>query len=158
MSTDPTPPTLMIDHWLQALGKATGLAHLALNEKGVCAFKFDDSVDIVIEVPPEGDTLYLYAAIMRDIKADLAVYEQLLRLNYLGRETGGATFALNQRDASLILCLIRPLNLLDSARFFTLLQTFMEAAKKWRLHFDSFIASDAKDSEENPAIDPRSYV
>jgi hypothetical protein len=135
-----------IEAWLQALGDTIGVP-LTLNEQGLCAFNYDGMLDLVIEVTVAATLLFLYTPIIssRHTENNEALYEQLLKLNYPGRQTPAAAFALNRRSGEIVLCLVRPLSQLDQPGFFALIQDFLESARHgWMvLHGPALDDSDA---------------
>ena len=151
--------TPSVSDWLRTLGEITGMKGLALNPQGVCAFTVDDTFDVVVEAPERDAMLYLYAPLLRlDQDHPEALYEQLLKLNYLGRQTRGAVFAINQRDRNIVLSVARPLSMLDEPRFFALMEDFLETAQHWWQHFNAPATADAPQEAPPRDIDLRFRV
>ena len=147
--------------WLARLGEILGMQGLALDAHGSCAFTIDDSVDIVIEASAGDDMLYLYAPMLRlGPNEPESLYEDLLKRNYPGRESGGAVFAINQRDAQIVLCLSCPLDMLDETGFFVLMKDFIETATHWWEHFNApgLAHDESTEGPPPPGIDPRLLV
>ncbi len=122
----------LVNEWLAALGRATGL-RLRLDEEGVCGIGHASGVDCAIEVPEGGDSLYLRAPLMPwPGRHPLRMAERCLEAQFLGLATQGASFAIDPRDSELVLWQCVPLAVLDGDALARRVTGFLELAARWR--------------------------
>jgi hypothetical protein len=107
-----------------------GAPPLALDEHGVCAFTYEQTLEIVLELPPGSPQLYLYAPVMpAPTSNQLAVYERLLHLNAYCARTRSATLALDPAQPRVLLCYLHPVADLDQTTLNNLLTNFIDTLK-----------------------------
>lgn len=114
-----------------AMGQTLDIGSLALNDKGMCFFKYHDHFDFVIEAPPSTDTFFLYASLLSlpsNSEDKVLIYEKLLEHNYLCIDTHGATFAIDRKNNSLILCYWHKLQHLELQEFISVVIRFLQTA------------------------------
>lgn len=123
-----------IDHFLTELGAKLGISNLCLNEEGLCAFTYLNAFDFIIEVPESGNTVAMHSPLMslKEIGNE-TLYKKLLILNFLGIETAGTTFAINQDTQEIVLCYRHPIEHLESTSFENLVGNFLEIAEEFWL-------------------------
>lgn len=95
--------TTSIQNWLQQLSDDIGTFTFELNQNGVCSFDIGDTT-IVLEAPPEENLIILYSPLLplTEVPNDGA-FRRILALNYLCRDTSGATLAVNDRAGTVCL-------------------------------------------------------
>lgn len=121
-----------VNGWLETLGAATGLA-LALDEQGVCAVGHASGIDCALEVPADGDTIYLRAPLCHWSPQNPArVAEFCLEAHFLGLETDGASFSIDPYDRELTLWKSLPIATLDGDALAARIVRFLETAAHWR--------------------------
>jgi len=124
--------TEQINLWLNNISQAYNLHPLALNAAGVCALRYGQRVECVIECPGDGQVVYFYAPMMK-IPAEQAekFYRVCLKANLFCLETHGATFAIDEKNQQIVLCYPQPTVLLDEQLFRNVLSNFLEIAAQW---------------------------
>ena len=122
-------------HTVQALlgefGRTIGLDGLELDEDDYCALLIDDAHVINMEFDEAGKKLVLYSLIGEPMGERTAAYDQLLRANYLGRETGAASLGLHPDGRGVVLSQWLPLQGLDGERFTMELERFVNQTESW---------------------------
>ena len=107
---------------------------MALSDEGVCTLGYGKGLDCVIEVPASYPVIYLRSPLMQLPPNDReALFKKLLTLNFLGIETGGASFAIDEEESTVVLWLSRRISDLDQTGFETLLGNFLAVAEQWKL-------------------------
>ncbi|MEO2034330.1 MAG: type III secretion system chaperone, partial [Planctomycetaceae bacterium] len=120
-----------------------------------CNLNYQDRFEVSIVAPPYSDDLYLAAPII-DIDPDkkLELFERVLQLNYLVLETDGATFAIDDESAQLILCAAFSLQDLTAEQLVKHLENFIQtSAKHWEA-FNSSVAESVAAADEDPGPGP----
>ncbi|CAM2008727.1 type III secretion system chaperone [Acanthopleuribacter pedis] len=114
--------------WLHQLSTDIGTFTFQRNQNGVCAFDIEDTT-IVLETPESENAIILYAPLtpLTEI-ADDAAYRRILALNFLCRDTAGATLAVNERAATVCLCAHQNPDLLDYPAFKAWIIQFVDTA------------------------------
>lgn len=122
-------------HTVQGLlgefGRTIGLDGLELDEDDYCALLIDNSLVVNMEFDEAGKKLVLYSLIGEPNGERTAAYDQLLRANYLGRETGAASLGLHPDGKGVVLSQWLPMHGLDGERFTTELERFVNQTEAW---------------------------
>jgi len=91
-------PALM-DELRQSTGLVCNLPNrstLKLTDMGTATIiHHDNTFCTVVEVPPRGESLFLYSTVWKSYEPSIAMMQKALELNYLGQGTNGATVALD---------------------------------------------------------------
>ena len=121
------------------------LDDLEFNSVNVCRLLVDDDVEIDLEYVAEDDALYCYSVVGTTFdegqRKDWA--EVLLAANLFGRDTGGASFALDDETDDILLCRVFDMADLSADRFLRQLEEFSSVSVYWVERL-----SEASDSEE----------
>lgn len=89
-----TPQELM-----QAYGQSIGMSSLVLNENGLARLRFDGLCTVDFEEDAEQAGLHIYAnmgGIEGNNVASEYLFRRMLQAHFLGRETGGACYGINE--------------------------------------------------------------
>lgn len=122
-----------VDRLLAEFSHRLGFPPVELSEHGTCAFDYHE-LTIVLEVPAGGDALHLYASVMQlPPTGRQRLFERLLKLNLYGRETGGASFALDEQENAVVLCYSQSIEQLDHRRFANVIENFSLTLQRWHL-------------------------
>lgn len=143
-----------VDVWLKELASLAGIDSLALNPQGVCAVRFGDRAEIVLELPDPSEVLHLYCAVCPippDEKAAAALYRHALELNMFGLETRGASFAVDRESERLLLCYTLPLAGTDIVAFQNTIGNFAQVCDRFCQDLN-----EASPGESSPDPDDRS--
>ena len=119
------------DALIRALGHAVGIDALALDDRGTCTLRFDETI-LTFELDEGEDRLVLHAG-LGPLPAEGRA-ERLARLlegNLFWKDTQGATLALDRRDDRVLLLRAVPLDA-PPAGFPGLVERFVDAAEAWR--------------------------
>lgn len=119
-----------VNQWLRELSPAG--ATFALDELGVCALADDDGVVVRIEVPEESGRVYLASHLepwQEHGQSELLV--TLMKANFLGLETNGAAFAIDERSARFVLGVSEAVAHLNRQTFETMVGRFFDVRKQW---------------------------
>lgn len=102
-----------------------------LNEQGLCAFKYNNQLDIILEVNEPSSRIFLYAPLLHiSYLKNIRLLEELLKANYLCLETQGATFSLNNKH-DIVLCYWFTPQGLNATNLQNTLKQFISVAEKW---------------------------
>ena len=125
--------TSIVNGWLAELGKEAGIDDLKLNEHHLCAFRYGQELEFIIELPPESPIIYMYSP-MAELPAEHkeAFYEKLLKANFFCLETNGATFSIDERSNRIVLSYGQPIEQIDNLIFKNIVGNFLETAETWR--------------------------
>lgn len=122
---------------------------LQLNEQGVCAFRYNDIFDIVIEVNDPSSRVFFYTPLIHiSHLKNKRLFEELLKANYLCLETQGATFSLNNKH-DIVLCYWSSAQSLNATEFENTLKQFISVAQKWWNILKEHSLDNIYDQEEN---------
>lgn len=113
------------DRLLKALARQLN-TELAL-ENGVCALFDKDREVAIIEVPPAGDVAVLHCKL--PLRADPALYERMLRLNFDSGAMHGCWLALDERS-DVRLCAEVALQTLNEVDFVHWVQGFVRQTRE----------------------------
>lgn len=123
-----------VNHMLEEVAGRTGVSGLRLNDAGLCGLSYVDDLELVLECPENSPMLYLYAPLapLPDQGTD-PLFRQILTANFLGLETGGASFAIHDRYNSVMLCHREAIDRLDGSHGLEkLLSNFISMASHWK--------------------------
>lgn len=126
-----------VNHMLEEVAARTGVSGLRLNDAGLCGLSYIDDLELVLECPENSPLLYLYAPLapLPDQGAEV-LFRQILKANFLGLETGGASFAIHERYNSVMLCHREAIDLLEGNHGLEmLLSNFIAMASHWKKAF-----------------------
>ncbi len=129
MSTDTRN---LINKWLQIVASDAQIPSLALDANGVCALRYGEDIECVIECPEGSEVIYFYTPMCNvpDMGAE-RLFREVLKANLFCSETHGATFAIDEVRNRLILCYPQPTALLDEQLFANILANFLEISAIW---------------------------
>ncbi len=122
-----------LDESLKHVGTILGLEGIELNEKGQCVLSFDEKIVVQFQAKEEKEQAVLMSFI-GTVKGDLEKgYGTLLEGNFLWRETGGATLALEEKEELPQVVLVEKLSLplLNNETFEKILERFVNCAELW---------------------------
>ena len=127
-----TPAQQTVAGWLGQWVAVEGSDPWVLDERGMLGLQTDQGLQIELEVPAEGELLFLRAALGPLPQHDPeAVYAKLLALKFLQQQAGGASFAIDEEQHHLALSLCQGIAHLDGTDFANLLRGFVAAAVDW---------------------------
>ena len=130
---------------LEEVGARTGVSGLRLDDSGLCGLSYSDDLEVVLECPEGSPVLYLYAPLVSLPDRDAEeLFRKILKANFLGLETGGASFAIHDRYNSIMLCHREVIDRMeDNYALEKLLSNFIAMASQWqkKLHQSSEIDS-----------------
>lgn len=122
----------IVNNLLKELGTSIGVEALALNEKGICAFRYQSYFDFIIEAPEGSNTVFFYSPLLQVSECDSeGLFLKVLKLNFLCLETNGATFAYDTHTGCIILCYRYSIEYLDTFLFQNVVGNFLNVAEKW---------------------------
>lgn len=111
------------------LGAQLGIS-LTLDENGVCRVLFDEDT---VDFEASENTLYLIAELGPVLsEARISTYERLLRANYLGAETGGATLSLDPEHENIVILHRRLETPMAYPDFEGAVELFVKAQRYWK--------------------------
>lgn len=119
-----------VDLALAEVGSRIGLDGMRLEEDGSAVLMLDEIV-VNLELDEAGDRLLMYASLGRPAGGREALYEALLRGNFLWGATGGATLSLDPGEGDVMLQQAATASTLDGAALEALLEDFANAAESW---------------------------
>ena len=132
---------------LRHLGQKAGV-ELDLDSEGVCAVTYGETVTCVIEVPAHADTLYLSSTMLSlphlDESRLASLFRRLLALDFLALDTGGAIFALDERNREIVLWYSSPVERLDAVAFENVFGAFLETAVAWSAKLPGFLMAEGE--------------
>ncbi|HLO75766.1 MAG TPA: type III secretion system chaperone [Magnetospirillum sp.] len=124
---------MSVSDLLAEFGRKAGLGSLGLDGQGVCRLSFDGSLIVDLEFDDGAGVLHLYGTVGPVPAGDReAVYQRLLSANLFGRETGGATLALDGGRDEIVLCRALVPDHLDPLAFEAALAAFVDALEGQR--------------------------
>jgi hypothetical protein len=123
---------------LDEFGRTAGLGRVALNDEGVCRLVLDEDLTVDVEVAPEASraagSFFLHAVAGRlpAGDGDPGLLKELLAANLFGRDTGGATLALDPDLGEVVLLRELGAEATDYGTFAAALERFVNALDRWR--------------------------
>jgi len=141
-----------INGLLQEFGRTIGIPDLDLDDEGYCILVIDEKLVINMEFDQLGQQLLIYSLVGETSGDAARVHEQMLRSNYLGRDTGGATLGLRPEDGGVVLSQWVAVPGLDLPRFTAILETFVNQVDDWTRRLPELGAT--RDTESPPVEFP----
>ena len=109
-----------------------GLTDPSPIEDGTCRFDIDGMAVNFVEVS-ETRQLATWAEVgEQPSEGRERLYAELMEAMFMGRATGGSTFALNPESGRIQLFRLDPLPLLDLETFLAMLEKFVNVLEQWR--------------------------
>jgi len=104
-----------------------------LDQNGRLSFLYREDINVGLECPEDGNTL---ACLFADLGAVRffrreGLFHSLLVANFLGRETGGACFGIDETKKTLVLWFRFEVNGLHSEELETILNNFLRITDQW---------------------------
>ncbi len=123
----PTPAVL--NDGLKLLGSLVGDDSLALDDAGMCSLSHQDGFVTMLIAEPSGEMLLLSAQLF-ELPADNreALLSHLLRMNFLGMDTGGAALAIDEEEQHAYFCHSVPLQRVDANALVAVIGNFIDTA------------------------------
>lgn len=121
---------------IQAIAIAMNVPGLHLNEHGCARLRIDDSIDLNFEASDGSHLLHVYSTLgpVPTHKRERC-FEQLLRANLFGADTGGATLAVDAEFNEVVLCSDIGNHGWTGELIMSRLSRFIEAALAWQERF-----------------------
>jgi hypothetical protein len=122
----------LVNQLLAEIGSRSGVSLGELNDAGVIGFNYKDTLAVALEVAPDQPLGCIYADFgpVWLLSRERFCYK-LLAANFLGRDTAGASFAVNETERTLVLWYRFSLEALDATKLQTILNDFLNTAEKW---------------------------
>ncbi len=120
-----------INSMLREISYKIGLGLPNLDKNGVCAMRYNDKFNFIMEVPEGSDHLFFYSPLVVHQEGHEQIFKKLLRHNFLCMDTEGATFAIDKENDDIVLCRIHVIGTLDALRLETIINEFLTTADKW---------------------------
>lgn len=115
---------------LSALGRKIDIPDLSFDENGLCRLRFQQRYVIDMKVVENGIWLI---AFFGPLPADTtsAFLRRLLQAQFMGHDTGGASFSVNPESEELMLSLFCPSGGYDGNTFAEQVGNFVDAVARW---------------------------
>lgn len=127
------PHESLLSEALAILGELTGSA-LEFDENGLCGLSHQDGFVITLMTAPGSDILLLSAQLTELPESDRErLLAWLLRLNFLGLDTGGAALSIDEEERHVYLSHGVPLARVDAPSLVTVVGNFIEVAAGLRV-------------------------
>ena len=112
----------LVGEWLEGFG-VEGF-------DGACSFTYRDTIDLTVEVTADESSVVLYSTVGQvPPVAEAKFFERLLRMNYLGVATQGATLSVDE-IGNVVLWISLPIETLDIAKFEQVMGTFLDLTEE----------------------------
>jgi Tir chaperone protein (CesT) family len=104
-----------------------------LDQNGRLSFLYRGDVNVGLECPEDGDTFAFLSADLGAVRLFRreGLFRSLLVANFLGRETGGACFGIDETKKTLALWFRFEVNGLHSQELETILNNFLQITDRW---------------------------
>jgi len=136
---------------LAILGDLTGGGPLAFDENGLCGLTHQDGFVVTLMTAPDSRILLLSAQLVEVPDDDReSFFAWLLRLNFLGLDTGGAALSIDEEERHVYLSHGVSLARVDAEALVTVVGNFIEVAAGLRARILSEPASGIS-SDSSPA-------
>jgi len=115
--------TQLIGEWLRDYG--------VKEFDGGCTFTYKDLIDFSLELSTDQSHLML-SSVVGELPAgpDPELLCRLLRLNYLGIETRGATLSIDESESNIVLWISLATAMLDPEQFEQSIQVFLDVSER----------------------------
>jgi hypothetical protein len=126
--------------YLRRIAAQFGLNDLALDETGFCALELTD-LHLQINIELIRDEIFCLHADLGEYyqREESKLFAMLLMANLYGRETDGATLAIDQTRRQIVLCTTRRTQeIRDFPQFQGMLEVFIDTAARWAERIDQF--------------------
>lgn len=112
---------------LTALAKELKLDSLAFDEDNMCMLQGEDGMTLTLLLHEDQSSLTFAAGIylLSNSNNRNALYEKLLKMNFLLLETQGATFSIDEEAQEVVLCRQLQIESLDAAHFLDFVFDFL---------------------------------
>ncbi|MRD47053.1 type III secretion system chaperone [Caenimonas koreensis] len=140
------------DQLLQSLGLSLGLDKLRFDANGCACLAVDGAPALNFERDASGG-IHLYS-VLAPVPPDEreAVYTQLLQGNLFGTLTAGATLAIDELHAEIVLCRNVVAESQTASSFESLVEAFVAAAEDWQSRLGK---APVQSSRQNTPMAPR---
>ncbi len=142
-----------INNMLREISYKIGLGLPTLDGNGVCAMRYDDKFNFVIEVPDCSDHIFFYSPLVAQQENDAQVYKKLLQYNFLCMDTEGATLAIDKENGDIVLCRTRVMGTLDALRLESIINEFLTTADKWYTKLRQLLQDDHSSQQQTKLED-----
>ena len=142
---------------LGELGQKMGLGKIEVSDENTCRLIFDDKLIVDFEPSNDGKQLYVYSVLCSVAHGERdGFYRRLLLANLFGRETGGASFGLDDETDEVIMFRSFPLETTDFQVFQEGLEAFLNGLEEWMERAGSGTLSDLspEDGKDEGRPDP----
>ena len=117
---------------LGELGQQMGLGKIEVSDDNTCRLIFDEKLIVDFEPSNDGKQLYVYSVLCSVAHGEQdGFYRRLLLANLFGRETGGASFGLDDETEEVIMFRSFPLETTDFQVFREGLEFFLNGLEEW---------------------------
>jgi Tir chaperone protein (CesT) family len=114
---------------LAILGELMGGNAPAFDEDGLCVLSHEDGFAITLMTAPGADILLLSAQLMEVPEVGReSLFAWLLRLNFLGLDTGGAALSIDEEERHVYLCHSVPLARVDAQTLVGIIGNFLDVS------------------------------
>lgn len=116
---------------LAELGQQMNLPNLSFDNRGLSRLVFDRKIVVDLEHDEAGKVLHIYSVLGQIPPTNREkLFEMLLSANLFGKETGGASAAIDSLTGDILICRSLALDKTDSVDFQKILENFLDAAEK----------------------------
>ncbi len=138
----------VVNFWLRTLGDRVRLA-IKLDDNGLCAIGNLSGIDCALEVPQDCGKIYLRAPLLALDQCSEAVLRFCLSRHFMGIQSAGAIFAIDEKDSAMVLWMARDLTSLDLESFALMLVDFFEAAEHWKYELENLLNGTSEALQES---------
>lgn len=143
------------DDVIQSIATAMGVPELHLDEHGCARLRIDDAIDLNFEASDCSHLLHVYCTLGPVPTADRErCFEQLLKANLFGADTGGATLAIDAERNEIVLCMDIGNHGWTAELILSRVERFVDAALGWQARFSERQAIEAGSSSLSPQAPP----
>lgn len=124
------------DDVIQSIATAMNVPELRLDEHGCARLRIDGAIDLNFEASACSHLLHVYCTLGPVPTSQRErTFEQLLKANLFGADTGGATLAIDAEFDEVVLCTDIGNHGWTSELIMARLERFMDAAQTWQSRF-----------------------
>lgn len=137
---------------LQDICQANDIEEFGLDDEGVCALEFRDTLVINIALHANGEELLVYTPLGTVDEEDRdSILTDLLEANLFPQQPGSFCFALGDYDL-VVLTASLPYIGLTAAAFQESLLPFLDLAQRWQLRLYNMTEPETEDAQESEPI------